>query len=152
MSVLKEKRNLSEVEFINTAFNIEVLIEQISIKIPQRRQQHIYARIENLSYNILENTIKANTIFAVYKEDVFRRRQYFQAALEDLCALITQLSVAQEVFLEKLPAEKGISDATWGHLVVWVDEEKRLLIKMIESDAKRFNHLPSYTGNNLFKI
>ncbi len=144
MSVIKEKRQPSNVEFINKAYEIEVEIENISIRVPQRRSQHIFARIEQLSFNILENVRKGNTVFVNCKEDYFRRRQYMQSALEDTNALITQLSVAQEVFLSKLPKEKQVKDSTWGSLITKVTEEIKLLTEIIKTDYNRFKNFQSY--------
>lgn len=144
MSVLKENRKISKVEFINKAYDIEVEIEKIAIKIPMRRSNHIFSRIEQLSYELLENTRKGNEVFAICKEDYFRRRQYMQSALEALGALITQLSVAQEVFLEKLPEEKKIKDGTWASLTNKLMEERKILTEIIKTDCSRFGELPSY--------
>ena len=98
MSVLKNKRKLSAVEFINNAIDLEIFTIKQCLKFPKRYTFVINNTLIELSKECLINVKKANNIIPSNKQEYEARRIYLLNAKGSIVNLYIQLDIANELF------------------------------------------------------
>lgn len=145
MSVLKNNRAESSVQFLDTAMKLEIFTIKQCIKFPKRYTHFISKQIVELAVNIYNNLKSANSVYLDNLDAFHLRAQFITRAECDLQCLISQLSIAKELFCnEKKIKDDGTESSTpvcsqhtwieWNNLII---EEIRLLSNLKKSDKER---------------
>lgn len=122
MSVLKEKRNLSGIEFIEQAKKLVSHTFNYTSKFPKNTMFKFQTRLCDLSTSVLEGACSANSIMG----NNSLRKEYLQKALAALNSFETLLSVVQEGHLQY------VSDFGWQEWGRLIDYERTLLLGQIK--------------------
>lgn len=132
MSVLKSKRGESSMQFLETARNLEIYTLKQCVKFPKRYTFFITTEIVRLSQSIYNSVKSANSIYPTNEIELQLRRNYLIEAHCNLQCLISQLSVAKEIFVSSVEAKVW---TTWLDLI---ELEEKLIIAVKKSDKDRF--------------
>lgn len=135
MSVIKSKRNESEMEFVHTARQLQIHTIQKCVGFPKRYTFYISQPIANCATRIHEYVKCANSIYPTNQHEVQMRRDYMLRANAELNSLISQIEVANELF--GIEAEK---------MKFWMDiveQEIRLVKGAMKKDRERYKDLPT---------
>lgn len=97
MSVKACDRDVSKMEFIKNARDIEVYFLKMMVKKP-KRYKLFYQYIIESSMNVLNYVKRGNSIYVERREDVLLRTEQFKRVIAELQALISQLEVIYYVF------------------------------------------------------
>ena len=130
MSVLKEKRNESNVQFLVNARDLEIFTMRKCLKIPKRYGRVFTEDLVHLSANVYNNLKMANSIYPTNKEKIQRRTSYFDEALRNLYCLISQVDIAKELMLSNL------TEYAWIHWLKLINEEITMISAIKKSDTK----------------
>ena len=133
MSVIKSKRKLSSVEFINTAMDLEIFTIKQCLKFPKRYTFVINNTLIDLAKECLINVKMANNIIPSNKQEYEARRLYLLTAKGNIINLYTQLDIARELFDIKENTFKG-----------WIDlaiKEENLINGILKKDNERYKNL-----------
>lgn len=133
MTVLKSKRNISTVQFLQTARELQVYLIKQSVKMPKRYTFIINNKIADLATKIFIEAKSANSIYPINKEEVQIRRNHINAAIASLYSLISMIDLAKEIFnLEERVMIKSMA---------LISEELKLLKALKNKDRERFRDL-----------
>lgn len=130
MSVLKSNRSVSSLEFLNKAYDLQVEVVKLAVKIPKRYTFYISQNLVKLATSCHENVKGANSIYPVNNEEVQIRRNKFNEAVCDLYNLLSQLSITKGI--TEIPKNKLIK------ILELIDEEIKLIKGIKKKDKKRF--------------
>ena len=89
MAVLKSNRNESQLQFLDTARDLEIFTLRNCVKFPKRYTFFITTEIVRLSQSVYNNVKAANSIFPSGELEVQLRRDYLTKANCDLQCLIS---------------------------------------------------------------
>ena len=134
ISVYKNKRGESSVQFLETAREIHIHSIRQAAKIPNKFKYFLSGDIVSLAASGHLNAKKGNSINPKNQHEVQIRRDYFMSSYADYQALISQVGVAIE-FAEF--TDSAIT--TWMRMI---DDEMRLLKGVIDTDKSRYKDLP----------
>jgi hypothetical protein len=145
MAVLKNHRTESSVQFLDTAMKLEIFTIKQCVKFPKRYTHFISNQLVELAVEIFNDVKRANSVFLDKLEAFELRTQYISRAERNLQCLISQLSIAKEIFgNEKKVKQDGTESSTpmcsqhswieWNDLII---EEIRLLGNLKKSDKER---------------
>ena len=134
MSVIKSKRNTSDMEFIANARKLQIYTVKKCINFPKRYTFYISQPIANASTRIYEDVRRANSIYPLNQHEAQMRRDCFLRANAELYSLTSQLEVAQEIF--------GIDMDVMQNWLDIIDFEIRLIKAVMKSDRERYKNLP----------
>lgn len=134
MSVIKSKRNTSEMEFIANARKLQIYTIRKCVSFPKRYTFYVSQPIANASTRIYEDVRRANSIYPVNQHEAQMRRDCFLRANAELYSLISQIEVAQELFGIDMDAMQNWLDI--------IDFEIRLVKAVMKSDRERYKNLP----------
>ena len=95
MSVIKSKRNTSDMEFIANARKLQIYTVKKCINFPKRYTFYISQPIANASTRIYEDVRRANSIYPLNQHEAQMRRDCFLRANAELYSLTSQPEVAQ---------------------------------------------------------
>jgi len=135
MSVLKERRNESNVQFIINARDLEIFTMRKCLKIPKRYGRVFTEDLVHLSANVYNSLKMANSIYPTNKEKIQRRASYFDEALRNLYCLISQIDIAKELMLNNL------TEYAWIHWMKLINEELNMIASVKKSDAKLLENI-----------
>lgn len=130
MSVIKSKRGDSPVQFVDTARDLEIHTIRQTSKI-QKKYRKYNDMLMELSINVYNNVKMANAMYNDTKEKIARRIAYFDDAIRNLYALISQIDIAKELSMGK------ITDYGWTHWMELVNKELSLIKSIKLSDKKK---------------
>lgn len=130
MSVLKNERTLSKVEFLDKARRIEKITMAIAVKLPKRWTFFLGQPIANLAFDALNLVKAANSLFPENPHEVQIRRTYFIKALGCYSALVSQM----EIIADFVHVDCN-NYQTWSAMVF---EEIKLIKAVMKSDKKRY--------------
>ena len=133
MSVLKSKRKLSPVEFINNAIDLEIFTIKQCLKFPKRYTFVINNTLIDLAKECLINVKMANNIIPSNKQEYETRRLYLLTAKGNIVNLYTQLDIARELF--------EIKENTFNEWVNLAIKEESLINGIINKDKDRYKNL-----------
>lgn len=134
MSVIKSQRNVSPVEFINTARQLEIYTIQKAVGFPKRYTFYVSQPLANTATNIHKAVKMGNSVYPQNQHEVQIRRDYFLRALAELQALVSQIEVAAQLF----PIDAN-------QMRFWMDmvnKEDRLLRAVLKREKERYKNLP----------
>lgn len=134
MSVVKSKRSQSELDVITKARELAVYTIKIvsnENNFPKRHRWWIANDIVSGATSIHRNLIRANEVFVVDNFDYELRRKYQSEAITDIAALLSDITIAYELF-----DIKGKRMLYWTDLII---EVQNLTKAWKRSDNKRYN-------------
>jgi len=134
MSVIKSKRATSEVEFLNTARQLEIYSIKKCANFPKRYTFYLSQPIANATVRIYEYVKCANSIYPVNQHEAQIRRDYLIKARAELYSLISQIEIACEIF--------GIEDKTLRFWMDMIEKEINLIRALMKKDRERYSKLP----------
>lgn len=134
MSVIKSKRGDSSVQFVDTARELEIHTIRQSSKIQKKFRKYNDMLME-LSINVYNNVKMANAMYNDTMEKIARRTIYFDEALRNLYALISQIDIAKELSMGQ------ISEYGWSHWMELINKEMTLIKSIKISDKKKADTL-----------
>ncbi len=136
MSVLKSKRELSEMQFFQTAVDIQNELIKFCMNennIPKRYRFVFAMPIIEEGQKLVENIVNANTIYPHTNEEVIMRRNY-QTEANANCEKILQK-------LQSLRQTLGADSAQLKIIVGKVLEEKGYITAWKKSDNQRYKEI-----------
>lgn len=134
MSVLKSHRTESNVQFLDTARELEIYTLQQCMKFPKRVTFYLSQPIVSLSQAVLNNAKAANSIYPHNAHEAQMRRDCLIKANNALQSLVSQLDIAQGVVGD-------VPDKVWLHWMELIADEARLLSGVQRSDTERYKKL-----------
>ena len=150
MSVLKNKRSESSLQFIETAKEIFIETVQFVSRLSKRYDKILASGVTNTAYGILNNVIIGNKMFPNGEYFKARRREHFIKAEGFLDSLDIQLFIVYQILIKNpqgcfVVHDKPISSGEAikklenmsKKLGTLIEKEKALLIKLKKSDEKR---------------
>ena len=135
MSVIKSKRNESEMEFIHTARQLQIHSIQKCVGFPKRYTFYVGQPIAEMATRIHEYVKCANSIYPLNQHEVQLRRDYLLKANAELNSLVSQIEVAGELF--------GIEGDKMKFWLDIVEKEIRLVKGTLKKDRERYKDLPT---------
>ena len=135
MSVIKSKRDESEMEFIHTARQLQIHTIQKCVGFPKRYTFYVSQPIAESATRIHEYVKCANSIYPLNQHEVQLRRDYLLRANAELNSLVSQSEVANELF--------GIEGEKMKFWLDIVEKEIRLVKGTLKKDRERYKDLPS---------
>ena len=135
MSVIKSKRDESEMEFIHTARQLQIHTIQKCVGFPKRYTFYVSQPIAESATRIHEYVKCANSIYPLNQHEVQLRRDYLLRANAELNSLVSQIEVANELF--------GIEGEKMKFWLDIVEKEIRLVKGTLKKDRERYKDLPS---------
>ena len=132
MSVLKSNRGVSDVQFLETARELEIYTIKQCVKFPKRYTFFITTEIVRLAQAVYNNVKAANSIYPTNAHEAQMRRDCFTRANNDLQCLISQLGIAKELFVHETPSKVW---QTWMDLI---EKEAKLISGAKSKDKERF--------------
>ena len=134
MSVLKSKRRVSGVQFLETARDLHLFTMQTCIKfVPKRYTFYLSQPAIMTAYNIHACVKRGNSIFPTTKRDYEMRREQFIMAVAELQNLVSQINIIYEMF----PMPDNVSTKLLG----LIDSELNLVKGAIKKDEERYKDL-----------
>jgi len=130
MAVLKNKREESSVQFLETAYELQMAVYQLVVKFPKRYTFILGNPIAKLAMDCHLNAKSANTIYPTNSHEYQIRRDYVNKAIGNCQNLVSQMDIAITLFSLEI---KGITP-----VISLIRDELRLLKGLKDSDKKRF--------------
>lgn len=131
MAVLKRDRSTSTMQFVDTAYNLDLFTIKCCMKLPKKMTFYIGTELANLANKVHTYCKAANSVFPTNAHELQIRRDYLIKANTALQALIGKVSLLLEL-------ECNLSRATlhqWNQLMY---EEAKLISGVKKADKKRF--------------
>lgn len=153
MSVESSKRGHSDVQYLETARQIEVFTLVHCVKWPRRYYHLLTERVVLHAVEILDNCKAANSIFVGRPKDgtggltdeqrraVAMRLEYLTRANVALQQIISQLDAARELF--KYTGADPVKDSVWCQWFALLNDEAKLIAGVKKSIRERFNRANS---------
>ncbi len=133
ISVIKSKRNESNLQFVDTAFKLYTFTIQQCVKFPKRYTFYVSQEISNTATKILVEVKRGNSIYPTNEHEVQIRRDSFLNAYADAQSLISQINAATELF-----QVSGTTLTGWMELI---QSELNLLRGIMKKDKARYKNL-----------
>lgn len=133
MSVYKNRRNESTVQFLETAHEIQVFTIRQLIKIPNKFKYFLAGDLSGLASKGHILLKEANSIFPKDRISADERKRRLIEAYAAYQALVSQIGVAEE-FAE-------FPDTTMTTWMTMISEELSLIKKLMLSDEERYKAL-----------
>lgn len=134
MSVRKNERDTSTMEFVATARKLQIYTIQKCVNFPKRYTFYVSQPIANAATRIHEFVKCANSIYPLNQHEAQMRRDCLIKANAELNSLISQLEVAQELF--------GIGMDTLEFWSEMITTEIKLVKAVMKADRDRYKTLP----------
>ena len=134
MSVVKSKRSQSQLEFLQTARNLQIFTVQKCVNtIPKRHTFYIGQGLAESAASVYRNVKRGNSIYPLNQHEVQMRRDFFLRAYAELQSLVSQIEVAYELirFDEKILHE-------WASLI---SSEMKLIQSVMKKDRERYKNI-----------
>ena len=143
MSVLKSRRELSEMQFFQTAVDIQDKLIEFCMneKNVPKKYRFVYAMpIIEKAEELVDNIVAANTIYPKTNEEVIDRRRYQTQALAD-CEKILQK-------LQSLRRRLGADSGLLKEIVAMIQNERGYIISWRKSDNQRYKDIAKAKSEN----
>ena len=137
MSVIKSKRNESEMEFVYNARALQLHTIKKCVSFPKRYTFYVSIPIARLAFQIHGHVKRANSIYPLNQHEVQMRRDHLIEANAMLQDLASQIEVANELF--------GIDGDAMKFWMDIVEREIRLVKGTMNKDRERYKDLPDST-------
>ena len=135
MSVKVIDRNVSELEFLKNARDIEIIFLKLAVDKP-KRYKFFYQKITEVSIDILNHLKQGNSIYVERKEDVLLRTEKFKLALAEVQAIVSQLEVIYYLFKDEAIGIKQIEI-----LSEMLNKEIGLIKGLLKADREKYKKL-----------
>lgn len=133
MSVIRSERDVSELQFLNTARELQIYSIQKCAHFPKRYTFYVSQPIANISTRIHQYVKLGNSIFPTNEHEAQLRLDYFLKAKAEVNNLVSQIEVACELF--------DIEENSMKHWMSLISTELKLLKALIKSDRERYKKL-----------
>lgn len=134
MSVIKSKRGVSGVQFLDTAKDLDLFTMRTCVKyIPKRYTFYLAKPIIDIASNIHSCVKRGNSIFPATTRDVAMRREQFVLAQAELQNLISKINIAYEMF--------PIADNVMLRWLDLINKELTLVKTVIKKDEERYKDI-----------
>ncbi len=135
MSVIKSKRNESDMQFLNTARELEIYTLRQSKNFPKRYSLFFDLHLLHPAVQVYEYVKEGNSIdHPLCQEEANIRREHFLKAYAKLQSLTSQIEIAHEAFQLNFDSMRRWMDL--------VDQEMRLVKAVMKADRARYKNLP----------
>ena len=134
MPVVKGKRDTSPTEYVYQARELRKYTIQKCVGFPKRYTFYVSQPIADLSNEVYNHAIKANSIFPKKAHEARLRGEHLLEARASALAMVAEIEVAAELF--------DIEDKKKDFWMGLLNNELKLLKGVLESDADRFKDLP----------
>ena len=141
MSVVKSKRGLSKMQYVENARKIEMLAFSICTKSPKRYTPFLTTKIMELASTVHDEVRAANNIYPTNKHEAQMRRDHLINANIALQNLDPKLTLLYDCLLQNPEQYHWADNAMleFGNLII---EEAKLIANVKKSDRERFKDLP----------
>lgn len=136
MSVIKNKRNESKMQFLETANEIHLFTIKQAVKFPKKYTFYVSQKLSDCACAGHAYVKRGNSIYPTNAHEVQLRRDYFLHAYAEFQNLISQINIAYNLF--PIP-EKTI--VAWMGLI---NDELRLLKSVLKNDKARYKNLTDF--------
>lgn len=133
MSVLKNNRQESSVQFLENAYELQVAVYKLVVKFPKRYTFILANPIAELAQHCHMNTKCANSIYPANAHELQIRKDYINRAIGNCQNLSSQMDIASNLFSADINGFKPV--------LPLLRDQLRLLKGLKESDKKRFKTL-----------
>ncbi|MBE5956358.1 MAG: hypothetical protein E7253_07890 [Lachnospiraceae bacterium] len=135
MSVLSRYRNESKVDFLYTARQLAVSVIKSCVDSKKGRYTATVSEpVAQSAWKVYEHVKRANSIYPTNQHEAQLRRDQFLLAKAELYVLDSKIGVAHEFY--------HFSDHDLDEMGSFIDNEMKLIEKMLDSDRKRYKNLP----------
>ena len=132
VSVLKSKRDVSAVQYVETARELLIFTLQKCLKFPKRYTFFITTEIVRLAQDVFNCVKSANSIFVTNAHELQLRRDYLTKANCALQCLISHLDIAKSVI-----GSNDIKSESWKRWMDFIELEAKLIAAVKKSDKER---------------
>ena len=133
MSVIKNNRNVSTMEFLMNARKLQIFTLRKVVNFPKKYRFFISVNIAKIATKIYECVKCGNSIFPTNEHEAQIRRDYFNQARAEAYNLSAQLEVANELFVIDKDDLKE-----WSQMISF---EIQLIKAIIDTDKTRYKHI-----------
>lgn len=136
MSVVKSKRSESNIEFLNTAREVEIFYLKILAQKPKKYKAFLSDELIRLSADTYNNAKAANSIYPASADDAKLRRQYM---LKAYCS--NQMVISQTEVLYAVCQSDALSIKELEQIAHKLYDLDKLLKAVIKKDKERYKDL-----------
>jgi hypothetical protein len=133
ISVIKSKRGESDMQFLDTAYQLYIFTIQQCVKFPKRYTFYVSQDISHIAFEIHRKVKCANSIYPTNSHEFQMRRDYFLESYADTQSLISQINAATELF--------QISGGVLTRWMELINYELSLLKGIMKRDKSRYKNL-----------
>lgn len=134
MSVVKSRRGTSAVQFLATAREIQTYTLRTVVKhIPKRYTFYVAQKIVDSATDAHGYVKRANSVFPTNRREAELRREFFVRAVAEYQNLISQITLAYEMF--------PMPDKTMTDWMALIRQEQVLLKAVMKKDRERYKAL-----------
>lgn len=137
MSVLAGKRAESQMEFLNTAHELELYTIRLTMRengIPKRYRYALGKPLTESVRILNQNIVYANSIYPTKKTEYEVRQKYQKRAVMEIHNLLELMRITTELI--------PLSNAALEEWVKLATKEENLLKRWIQADKQRYKNLP----------
>lgn len=137
MSVLKNNRAESKVQYIDTAERLVVHTVKCCMKLPKRWTFFGVTHVVELAHTVLECCRGANSIYVKTRQDFEYRRHLLLQGNVAVQAMISELGILIDLMHENPETQKWVENAArvWGDLL---NQEAKLIAGVRAYDESKF--------------
>ena len=133
MSVIKNNRNVSTMEFMANARKLQTFTMRKAANFPKKYRFFISLKIADLAKDIYLNVQRGNSIYPTNAHEVQKRKDYFNDAKAAAFCLASQLEIANELFsVDKNDLKE------WSRMISF---EIQLIKAILDSDKARYKKI-----------
>lgn len=141
MSVPKFRRSESQMQFLDTARELEIYTIQRCANFPKRYMFLITKELVDLSRAIYNNVKSANSVYPTNSEESQIRVNFLVQAICDLQCLASQLDIAKGI-VEHNDKDKPIKPNVWEEWARMISLEIKLVVALKKSLQGKYNLEP----------
>ena len=141
MSVIKNKRNESSMQFLDNMKKLHAFTIAFCMKCPKRWDRFLTEDIAKLTNSALIHLKSGNSVYPTNQYERQLRKVEFTKALGDLQALITLIDNLFD-YCNSSETDFKIKISKIENWMLMIDEEIGLVKGMIKKDSLRYKNLP----------
>ena len=135
MTVLKNKREPSRVQFLQTAMDLAIHTITTVRRFPKSLTFYVSVPTADAAKSVYANLKRANSIFPTTKRELEMRVEYLKRAKAEIQVLSTEVDFAYCMMKDEMKENNVIR---WYELI---DQEEKLISAQIKNDKARYKHL-----------
>jgi len=133
MSVVRSKREESNMEYIHTARELQIYTIRKCAGFPKRYTFYVNQPIADHANKIYRCVVMANSVYPTNAHEVQIRRDYLIKANAILHSLVAQIETAHEIF--------GLEAKVIKYWMELVEKEIRLVKGTLKKDKERYKNM-----------